>query len=501
MSRFGIALLLLAAGILGTAYWVGTKLNLDEKPLASVEEAEEVVKSDPAPAAEVRSTLQGSADRRMDDFGSGPGGVTVTVPLRDRHRQAFTGSGQAGGGSSGESGSDVAAVTTGRHTQAFAESGPSGGGSTDEGGTDAATVPASRHDQAFASGSGAGGGDRSIVQQQGDDETELAALPTGDEDVEAEEEKPAYRVIERDPKANADEGDAQASDEAEPDGGETLPSFDVVRVDPSGRTVMAGRAAPLTEIEVRVGDEVIDRVTTTARGEWVSTPIDPLAAGDRELSLTALGDNDERVESSQIVVVSVPETAPDQPEEQPVAVIVDKDQGGQGRILQAPDRLESKDDGGRLALKLVDYDDQGALKLSGEAPAGVPVRVYIDNEPVALVIGDSKGYWITTLAQDLPGGDYTLRLDQLGLKGQTIARLETPFTRVTTPPVEGETKVDHVVVQPGNSLWRIARRLSGDGFNYVYIYEANQAQIRDPDVIYPGQVFEVPADVGTEIAG
>ncbi|MGI9490450.1 MAG: LysM peptidoglycan-binding domain-containing protein, partial [Geminicoccaceae bacterium] len=97
--------------------------------------------------------------------------------------------------------------------------------------------------------------------------------------------------------------------------------------------------------------------------------------------------------------------------------------------------------------------------------------------------------------EDLPGGDYTLRLDQLDLEGQTIARLETPFTRATSPPVEGEAKVDYVVVQPGNSLWRIARRLSGDGFNYVYIVEANETQIRDPDIIYPGQVFEVPTNV------
>ncbi|MEL6964495.1 MAG: LysM peptidoglycan-binding domain-containing protein, partial [Pseudomonadota bacterium] len=85
--------------------------------------------------------------------------------------------------------------------------------------------------------------------------------------------------------------------------------------------------------------------------------------------------------------------------------------------------------------------------------------------------------------------------------GQSVARLETPLTRVAQPPVQGAAKVDYVVVQPGNSLWRIARRLSGDGFNYVYIFEANEAQIRDPDVIYPGQVFEVPSTVGVEVAG
>jgi nucleoid-associated protein YgaU len=48
------------------------------------------------------------------------------------------------------------------------------------------------------------------------------------------------------------------------------------------------------------------------------------------------------------------------------------------------------------------------------------------------------------------------------------------------------------VVQPGASLWRIARRTYGDGVHYSLIYEANQSQIRDPDLIYPGQIFTVP---------
>ena len=53
-----------------------------------------------------------------------------------------------------------------------------------------------------------------------------------------------------------------------------------------------------------------------------------------------------------------------------------------------------------------------------------------------------------------------------------------------------------MIVQPGNSLWRIARRVLGEGMRYVHIYEANQAHIRDPDLIYPGQVFEMPSGLG-----
>jgi nucleoid-associated protein YgaU len=47
-------------------------------------------------------------------------------------------------------------------------------------------------------------------------------------------------------------------------------------------------------------------------------------------------------------------------------------------------------------------------------------------------------------------------------------------------------------VQPGNSLWRIARRTYGQGTRYTVIYEANRQQIRNPDMIFPGQIFTLP---------
>lgn len=49
-----------------------------------------------------------------------------------------------------------------------------------------------------------------------------------------------------------------------------------------------------------------------------------------------------------------------------------------------------------------------------------------------------------------------------------------------------------VTVQPGFTLWRIARENFGDGVLYVQVFEANKDKIRDPDLIYPGQVFTLP---------
>ena len=47
-------------------------------------------------------------------------------------------------------------------------------------------------------------------------------------------------------------------------------------------------------------------------------------------------------------------------------------------------------------------------------------------------------------------------------------------------------------VQPGNTLWAIARERYGEGILYVAVFEANKDLIRDPDLIYPGQIFRLP---------
>ena len=47
-------------------------------------------------------------------------------------------------------------------------------------------------------------------------------------------------------------------------------------------------------------------------------------------------------------------------------------------------------------------------------------------------------------------------------------------------------------VQPGSTLWAIAKESYGAGIKYFKVFEANKERIRDPDLIYPGQVFEIP---------
>jgi nucleoid-associated protein YgaU len=345
-------------------------------------------------------------------------------------------------------------------------------------------------------------------------ETQVVVAPTD------EAAAPAVDAPLKSPPSATLSEDAAVSTEVEPSAGSppsserpagvTPPTFDIVRVERSGRAVIAGRAEPGAEVEVRSSGRVIERVRAGRRGEWVATPVVPLQEGDQELTLAALSADRTVIESEQVVVVAAPEPLPPQPTQvapaegpppqpaevveapapaPPLAVLLPRSGRGTGRILQAPGRISSD---GQLALMMVDYDETGLTHLSGEAQPGAPVRIYVDDEPAGSAVVKPSGQWSAVLDRSLGPGDYTLRLDQLDASGAPVARLETPFTRVGKPPIAGDVAVDYVIVQPGNSLWRISRRLFGDGFRYVFIYEANKGQIRDPDLIYPGQVFEVP---------
>ena len=141
-------------------------------------------------------------------------------------------------------------------------------------------------------------------------------------------------------------------------------------------------------------------------------------------------------------------------------------------------------------METVDYDDTGRLSLSGRSDAGSLVQLYLNARFIGRGRADGGGIWSLSPEETVVPGIYTLRADQVRRDGTVIARVELPFARAE--PLTDLPPGIYVVVQPGNSLWRISRRTYGEGMQYTVIYEANQDQIRDEDLIYPGQIFALP---------
>jgi nucleoid-associated protein YgaU len=167
-------------------------------------------------------------------------------------------------------------------------------------------------------------------------------------------------------------------------------------------------------------------------------------------------------------------------------------------------------------ISAIDYDASGRAVLSGKAPAGARLFVYVDNKPIGQTTADDDGSWSFTPPAPLAQGLHVVRVDQVDQTGKVLARAETPFEQAALPLAaqagsgtqqmasnaggaadagSGATMLAEgkIVVQPGNSLWKLARENYGHGIRYTVIYEANKDQIANPDLIYPGQVFSVPS--------
>lgn len=146
---------------------------------------------------------------------------------------------------------------------------------------------------------------------------------------------------------------------------------------------------------------------------------------------------------------------------------------------------------GPVSLQVVDYDERGEVRFAGTATPNAPVRVYVNNDPVGEATTGADGRWTVSPAAPVAPGVHQLRVDQLMPSGQVAQRVEAPFQRVEVPPES--LRDGQVVVQPGHNLWRIARSVYGRGVQHTVIYQANREQIRNPNLIYPGQVFHIPA--------
>ena len=160
-----------------------------------------------------------------------------------------------------------------------------------------------------------------------------------------------------------------------------------------------------------------------------------------------------------------------------------------------------------VIIDAISYDAEGEVLLSGRGVVDQHIRIYVDNKPVKTRSIEADGTWSMDL-QEIDAGVYILRIDQLDSDGVVTSRTETPFQKETNQVAKQMAALANnevadstpqigiglstVIIQPGYTLWAVARKTYGFGMQYVRIYHANKDQIRDPDLIYPGQIFKLP---------
>ncbi|WP_444462472.1 LysM peptidoglycan-binding domain-containing protein [Rhodobacter capsulatus] len=303
---------------------------------------------------------------------------------------------------------------------------------------------------------------------------------------------------------------SSADAEAEP---AAVARFDTLRVTPAGALTLAGDVAPGARVELLLEGVVIDTVTANAQGDFAAVTSAAPSAEPRTLQLRVTGaDGVARLSEESLTVAPSPlavaqaatakGAAPDT-----VAAAVEAAQAlaetplltgadGTARLLAGVSET--------LVIDTLALSDDGTVTISGRgAPKGALLRAYVDNAEVGLVQGAADGRFAMRLPAAAPG-PHVLRVDALDAAGKVLARAEQRFEGLAPPPepalaapaapaAEGAAARSRMVtVAPGGTLWAIASARYGDPLLYVQIFEANRGQIRDPDLIYPGQVFTLP---------
>jgi nucleoid-associated protein YgaU len=220
---------------------------------------------------------------------------------------------------------------------------------------------------------------------------------------------------------------------------ESVPVFDIARIERTGDAVIAGRAAPGAIVELLRNGERLDGATADQSGQFVMIP-PRLPLGDYELTLRSRSPDGTMTTSKQGVVVALAET--------------ESSSGVNRSRAEVPLTVPETAATNRLSLNPATRSPQA--RLLSPPPLNIAKR-----QDVAV--------------SELPRATAAARLSDGG----------------SSSPV-GEPKITTTVVSHGDSLWRISRVTYGVGTRYAVVYKANRDRIRDPNRIYPGQIFVLP---------
>jgi len=335
--------------------------------------------------------------------------------------------------------------------------------------------------------------------------------------------KPASNAREQSPaalaKAQAEANavvDALIGPPPSPEGGNNVPTFDVVSIEPTGEAVIAGRAAPGATVELLRDGEVHDRAVADKSGQFVIVP-PKLPPGTYDLTLRSKAADGTVATSKQRVTAALEPRST----ERPVVALVTPNKPTV--VLSQPGAPKPA---GALVVETVEIEPGGKFHVSGQARPGVPLRLYLNDSFVTSVTAGADGRFAVTINEGVAAGSYRVRVDEASSSGTVRARAEVPFTApettalvsaqaatskrpdttgpqlaaagATVLPDSGSPstvvvpKIATTTVSRGDSLWRLSQLTYGAGMRYAVIYKANREQIRNPNRIYPGQIFVLP---------
>jgi nucleoid-associated protein YgaU len=318
--------------------------------------------------------------------------------------------------------------------------------------------------------------------------------------------------------ANPAAGSATTAAPVAPAGSSEL-QISAVEIEGS-KIFIAGVSRPNLRVRGAADGTVIGQAQAGQDGHFVIDGTANLTVGDHRIAVETLGANGQviirvevpfnRPEGDQVAAVASPS---------PASSVAAIDGGAfdnlRAQVAKAFSLLKGLYDGGKvptlesmaaarsatgIALQsLAEYRLPAGASVSATEIVGVTgrhattARQALDALPREVTAVGTAIDSLTKLITDTVGPALAR---QFGGAAQTVASADGTSGGARTFEQAPLTQSDRsaVIIRRGDTLWQIARRVYGQGVRYTTIYLANEAQIANPDVIQPGQIFGVPEE-------
>ena len=258
----------------------------------------------------------------------------------------------------------------------------------------------------------------------------------------------------------------------------SVPMFDIVRIEPGGTIVVAGRWIPEQSVSIVINGEIVATERTDVNGEFVYSPTRAFDAGNYTISLIGV-EKDAKSEENVFIYISP------RGYENSVSLLMDKDGS---TLLQAPTLLADGD----LVVSKIDYLDTGRIVITGDALPRLRVSLSLDGKYLGFArVSDHKHFGLgADVGQLKTGQEYQLAVRLHDGDGRTIAQVNHTFTM---PEMTGDDDT-YYTVRRGDCLWIIARNFLRRGVLFSIIADRNN--IENPDLIFPNQNLQIPVSAG-----
>jgi nucleoid-associated protein YgaU len=210
------------------------------------------------------------------------------------------------------------------------------------------------------------------------------------------------------------------SAEAPPAKPTSVPSFDVVRIEPTGEGVIAGRSEPGWTVKIESAGTVFGEATADEEGAWSIVLDKLLPPGDHALALRAYSPDGTRALTAQ----------------QPVRVAVGKpgeaageQQAADANLASQPQPVVPDENAPRehakppVKINTVEYqdkDDSGKISIAGVGQPNVEIFLFFDDQALGQVVVGEDGTWAYEIEKRLEDGEHTLRADTYDEKTKVV---------------------------------------------------------------------------------